>query len=53
MSVPDAERRVRIKDSWGELDRFENQAAIILALVLALTGVIYAIIYAILMQVLT
>ena len=48
MSVPDAERRVWIRDSQAELDRFENQAAAILALVLTLTGVIYPI----LMQVL-
>ena len=43
MSVPDAEPRVGIKDSQAELDRFENQAAAILALVLTLTGVIYAV----------
>jgi hypothetical protein len=43
MSVPDAERRVRIKDSQAELNRFENQAAAILALVLTLPGVSYAI----------
>ena len=43
MSVSDAERHVRIKDSQVELDRFENQAAVILALVLTLTGVICAI----------
>jgi hypothetical protein len=48
MSVSDAERHIRIKDSQVELDRFENQAAVILALILALTGVSYAI----LMQVL-
>jgi len=48
MSGPDAERRVQIKDSQVELDRFENQVAVILALILALTGVSYAI----LMQVL-
>jgi hypothetical protein len=48
MSVSDAERHIRIKDSQVELDRFGNQAATILALVLTLTGVIYAI----LMQVL-
>ena len=43
MSVPDAERHARIKGSQAELDRFENQAAAILALVLTLTGVIYAV----------
>jgi hypothetical protein len=43
MSVPNAEHHVRIKDSQVELDRFENQAAAILALVLTLTGVICAI----------
>jgi hypothetical protein len=48
MRGPDAEGRVQIKDSQVELDRFENQAAVILALILALTGVSYAI----LMQVL-
>jgi hypothetical protein len=48
MSAPDAERHTRIKDSQVELERFENQAATILALVLTLTGVTYAI----LMQVL-
>jgi hypothetical protein len=48
MRVPDAERRVQIKDSQLDLNRFENQAAVILALVLTLAGVIYAI----LMQVL-
>jgi hypothetical protein len=48
MSVPDAERRVRIKHRQAEFDRVENRAAAILALVLTLTGVSYAI----LMQVL-
>jgi hypothetical protein len=48
MRVPDAERRVQITDSQAELDRFKNQAAVLLALVLALTGVLSAV----LMQVL-
>ncbi len=48
MRVPDAERRAQINDNQVELDRFEDQAAVILALVLALTGVSYTI----LMQVL-
>jgi hypothetical protein len=39
MRVPDADRRVRVKDRQAELDRFENRAAAILALVLTLTGV--------------
>ena len=43
MSVSEAERHARIKGSQVELDRFENQAAVILALVLTLTGVICAI----------
>jgi hypothetical protein len=48
MSAPDLERHVRIKDNQVELDRFENQAAAILALALTLTAMSYAI----LMQVL-
>lgn len=48
MSGPDPEHLIRIKDSQAELDRFEHQAAAILALVLTLSGVSYAI----LMQVL-
>lgn len=48
MRVPASERCVGIKNNHAELDRFENQAATILALVLTLAGVIYAI----LMQVL-
>jgi hypothetical protein len=43
MSVPDPERRLRINDGQAELDRFENQAAVILALSLTLSGVSYAI----------
>jgi hypothetical protein len=42
MRVPDLERRVRIEDSQDELDRFEHQAASILAIALALSGVSYA-----------
>ena len=42
MRVPDLERRVRIEDSQAELDRFEHQAASVLALALALSGVTYA-----------
>jgi hypothetical protein len=42
MRVPDLERRVRIEDSQAELDRFEHQAASILAIALALSGVSYA-----------
>jgi hypothetical protein len=49
MRVLGPERHVGIKDSQVELDRFENQAATILALVLTLTGVIYAIILQILL----
>ncbi|PVE25971.1 hypothetical protein DC522_01660 [Microvirga sp. KLBC 81] len=48
MSDPNPERRARVKDAHAALDRFERQAAAILALVLTLTGVSYAI----LMQVL-
>jgi len=40
--VPDLERRVRIEDSSAELDRFERQAASVLAFALALSGVSYA-----------
>lgn len=42
MRDPDLERRVRIEDSQVELDRFENQAASILAFALGLSGVSYA-----------
>jgi hypothetical protein len=43
MSIPDSEPRVCINDSQVELERFENQAATILALALTLSGVSYAI----------
>jgi len=42
MRDPDLERRVRIEYSQAELDRFEHQAASILAFALALSGVSYA-----------
>jgi hypothetical protein len=42
MRVPDLERRVRVEHSQAELDRFEHQAASIVALALALSGVSYA-----------
>lgn len=43
MSVPNPEPLIQIKDSQAELDRFERQAAAILALVLTFSGVSYAI----------
>jgi hypothetical protein len=49
MRIPVPERRVGIKDSQAELDRFENQAAAILAFVLTLAGVIYAILMEVLL----
>ena len=49
MRVPDAERSVRLNDSQAELDRFESQAAVILALILALTGVSYVILVQVLL----
>jgi hypothetical protein len=42
MRVPDLERCVRVEDSQAELDRFEHQAASVLAFALALSGVSYA-----------
>ena len=42
MRVPDLERRVRIEDGQAELDRFEHQAASVMALGLALSGMTYA-----------
>jgi hypothetical protein len=42
MRVPDLECRVRVEDSQVELDRFEHQAASVLAFALALSAVSYA-----------
>jgi hypothetical protein len=43
MSVPDPEHPFLIKNIQAELDRFEDQAAIVLALALTLSVVSYVI----------
>jgi hypothetical protein len=43
MNLPASERPIRSNDPQAELDRFEHQAASILALALTLSGMTYAI----------